>query len=134
LKIAGALMRLLLVDHDDVLRCLMGEFLLDQGHSVDLAVNGVEALASINANRYDVVICDSEIPLMDGPTLCRTVRQGTTGRVPYFIMLIDRSAPEATAVEAEGFDSTIDACLTKPCEPADLLAALRTAQIQIQTG
>jgi DNA-binding response OmpR family regulator len=118
-------MRLLLVDDDEVLRCIVGESLTDNGHEVDLAVDGIEALQQLARRSYDAVICDWEMPRMDGPTLCRTVRSGPLGREPYFIMLTGKDSPVA---EADGFDSGVDAYLAKPCEPTDLLAALRTAQ------
>jgi sigma-B regulation protein RsbU (phosphoserine phosphatase) len=118
-------MRLLLVDDDEIFRCLLVNQLSRAGHSVDEAGDGVDALAKINAEMYDAVICDWEMPRLDGPALCRMVRAGRHGRELYFIMLSGRS----TAIEqADGYDAGVDAFLTKPCDHTELLAALRTAQ------
>ncbi len=118
-------MRLLLVDDDEILRCLVGNCLLEQGHEVDEATDGQHALKLIDANRYDAVICDWEMPHLDGPSLCQLVRSRPSGREPYFIMLTGR---DSAAAQADGYEAGVDAFLSKPCEPTDLLAALRTAQ------
>jgi DNA-binding response OmpR family regulator len=61
---------------------------------------------------------------MDGPALCRAVRAGPHGRDLYFIML---TGNDSAVAQADGYESGIDAFTAKPCEPTDLLAALRTA-------
>jgi DNA-binding response OmpR family regulator len=118
-------MRLLLVDDDEILRCLLVDQLTRAGHTVDEAVDGKDALTKINAEIYDAVICDWEMPNLDGPALCRAVRAGRHGRELYFIMLSGRTTP---IEQADGYDAGVDAFLTKPCDHTDLLAALRTAQ------
>jgi DNA-binding response OmpR family regulator len=121
----GGLMRLLLVDDDEILRCLIVNYLTREGHAVDQATDGLAALASINSNCYDAVICDWEMPGMDGPALCRAVRAGPQGHGLYFIMLTGR---DSAVAQAEGYDSGIDAYLNKPCDLTELSASLRTAQ------
>jgi DNA-binding response OmpR family regulator len=118
-------MRLLFVDDDEAVRSPMVNQLTKSGHIVDEAVDGQQALEKINAVNYDAVICDWEMPRLDGPSLCRAVRAGRHGRQLYFIMLSSRN----TLIEqVEGYDAGMDAFLGKPCDCTDLLAALRTAQ------
>ncbi len=119
------IMRLLLVDDDEILRYLVNDYLTRSGHEVDQATDGTSALSLVESQKYDALICDWEMPGMDGPALCRAIRAGTNGRDLYIIMLTGKDSP---ASEVDGFDSGVDAYLIKPCEPTDLFAALRTAQ------
>ncbi len=118
-------MRLLIADDDEILRCLLNHQLVRAGHSVEEAIDGADALARINTAHYDAVICDWEMPTLDGPDLCRAIRAGRHGRDLYIIMLTSR---DSMIAQADGYDAGADAFLTKPCETTDLLAALRTAQ------
>jgi len=118
-------MRLLLADDDEILRCMLVHHLTQAGHSVDEAVDGADALTKIETGNHDAVICDWEMPNLDGPDLCRAIRAGRHGRNLYVIMLTGR---DTMLAQAEGYDAGADAFLTKPCDTTDLLAALRTAQ------
>jgi DNA-binding response OmpR family regulator len=118
-------MRLLLVDDDEILRCLLVSDLTGAGHVVDESVDGSDALAKIKANSYDAVICDWEMPKLDGLELCRIIRGDRNSQNLYFIMLTGK---ETAAAQADGYEAGVDAFLTKPCDPTDLLATLRTAQ------
>jgi CheY-like chemotaxis protein len=118
-------MHLLLVDDDEILRCLLVSDLTGAGHIVDESVDGSDALAKIKANNYDAVICDWEMPRLDGLELCRTIRGDQCSRNLYFIMLTGNGT---AAAQADGYEAGVDAFLTKPCDTKDLLATLRTAQ------
>ncbi len=118
-------MRLLVVDDDEILRCLLVAQLSEAGHTVDECADGMAALSMITSKFYNAVICDWEMPRLDGPGLCRAVRAGPGGNAIYLIMLTGRDTAMA---QAEGFHAGVDAFLVKPCDPVELLATLRTAQ------
>jgi len=58
--------RILVVDDDRVNRMVMGRYLENEGHQVEFAVNGREALEKLHASRYDMVLLDIEMPEMNG--------------------------------------------------------------------
>jgi len=58
--------RLLIVDDNKVNRLLLGRGLEQQGHKVDFAVNGVEALNRLTREDFDLVLLDIEMPELDG--------------------------------------------------------------------
>ncbi len=63
--------RILVVDDDEQNRFVTGEILSHQGHEVDRAANGAEALAMAIRENPDLVVTDVLMPVMDGFTLCR---------------------------------------------------------------
>ena len=115
-------MRLLVVDDDEMLRCIVGEFLMDQGFQVDMASDGLEALNMIQKRKYEFVISDWEMPRMDGPALCRALRREPGGGDIRFILLTGRDS--ATA-ESDSYQAGVDTFLHKPCDRSQLMAALR---------
>jgi CheY-like chemotaxis protein len=73
--------RILVVDDDAHLRELLAATLEQDGRTVDVAQDGVEALALLGTNSYDVVLSDLRMPGLDGPALygaLRAMRHTTT--------------------------------------------------------
>jgi two-component system, response regulator, stage 0 sporulation protein F len=58
--------RILLVDDEEHIRLLFKEELEEEGYSIDLASNGLEALEKVKAQRFDLVVLDIKMPGMDG--------------------------------------------------------------------
>ena len=58
--------RLLVVDDNKVNRLLLGRSLEQQGHSVEMAENGLQALEMLHARTFDLVLLDIEMPVMNG--------------------------------------------------------------------
>jgi CheY-like chemotaxis protein len=63
--------RILVVDDEAPLAGLISEILSSEGHIVDIAVNGLAALAHIERHEYDVILSDLRMPELDGPGLYR---------------------------------------------------------------
>ena len=85
-----------------------------------LAADGVEALRHFAAEEPDVVILDLSMPPPDGFEVCRRIRD--TSGAPILILTV-RDSP-ADRARALGLGATD--YLTKPFDPDDLLARLRT--------
>ena len=66
--------RILVVDDDEALREVLTVALTRDGHTVDAACDGTEALALLDRQPYDLVLSDLRMPRTDGPSLYETLR------------------------------------------------------------
>jgi PAS domain S-box-containing protein len=66
--------RVLVVDDEEVVRATAAMMLNDLGYQVETAADGEEALRRFAAARFDAVLLDVVMPVMDGPTCCRRLR------------------------------------------------------------
>jgi CheY-like chemotaxis protein len=66
--------RILVVDDDDGIREVLTAALAADGHAVDSARDGDEALALLELRPYDLVLSDLQMPRVDGPSLYETLR------------------------------------------------------------
>jgi DNA-binding response OmpR family regulator len=110
---------LLLIDDDAELCSMMKEFFSEMGHHLDCAYNGRDGLARALQNPYDLIILDIMLPIINGFTVLRQLRQRKD--VPV-IMLTARVRPHDRIT---GLDSGADDYLPKPFEPDELLARVR---------
>lgn len=80
-------MHILLVDDDPENSIALAYVLKAEGHSVDIASDGYEALDTIRAKSFDAVVSDALMPRMDGFALCRTIRADEARRdLPIIIL------------------------------------------------
>jgi CheY-like chemotaxis protein len=107
-------LKILVVD-DDVLNQRMMELLLRrEGHQVDLAFNGLEALEAVKIQEYDVIFMDLQMPVMDGIEASRSIRTWENGGQHTFIVALTASyLPEEGQVL---FEAGIDNYISKPFE------------------
>jgi two-component system response regulator MprA len=111
--------RILVVDDDPLILSLMRRVLQLEGHLVELAADGDEALASFRDRPADLVILDWMLPGRDGLEVCRSVRRESG--VPI-LMLTARDGAQDTVV---GLDCGADDYVVKPFNPEELLARVR---------
>jgi two-component system, OmpR family, response regulator len=112
--------RILVVEDEVKMAGLLRRGLLEEGHAVDLAATGDEALIRAGATEYDAIVLDVMLPGSDGFEVCRQLRQ--QGVWSPVLMLTARDAVEDRVA---GLDTGADDYLTKPFSFAELLARLR---------
>jgi two-component system, OmpR family, response regulator len=112
--------RILIVEDEVKMAGLLRRGLLEEGHAVDLAATGGEALVRAGATEYDAIVLDVMLPGSDGFQVCRQLRQ--RGVWSPVLMLTARDAVEDRVA---GLDTGADDYLTKPFSFAELLARLR---------
>jgi len=93
---------------------------MEEGHAVDLAGCGEEALDRVADTNYDVIVLDIMLPGIDGFAVCRHLRQD---RVQTPILLL--TARDAVCDRIAGLDVGADDYLIKPFAFAELVARLR---------
>ncbi|MGH9843118.1 MAG: response regulator transcription factor, partial [Blastocatellia bacterium] len=113
--------RLLVVDDDPGLLRAVAETLRAEGYEVTTARRGAEALTRIAESLPDLIVSDIRMPGMDGYELVRNLRASSRARL---IPLVFLTAKDETADRIAGFRSGVDAYLTKPFEPDELLAVV----------
>jgi len=114
--------RILVVDDEPSLLEVVGAMLTEAGWQVDTARDGREALGFVDANRYDVVLSDIDMPGVTGVQLLREIRARDLD-VP--VLLITGHPRVDTAVEA--LEHGALRYLQKPVRERDLLTAVEDA-------
>jgi len=113
--------RLLVVDDEAKLLRAVAVDLRGEGYDVTTARSGAEALVSIAQSLPDLIISDIRMPGMDGHRLARKLRESArTALIPIIFL----TAKDTTADRIEGFRTGVDAYITKPFEPDELLAVV----------
>jgi DNA-binding NarL/FixJ family response regulator len=113
--------RLLVVDDEPNLLRAVAACLKAENYEVSTARSGHEALLQLAESVPDLVISDIRMPVMDGYKLARQLRGSPrTALVPIVFL----TAKDETADRIEGFRAGIDAYLTKPFEPDELIAVV----------
>jgi two-component system OmpR family response regulator len=113
-------MRILIVEDEAKMAGLLRRGLTEEGHAVDVAHTGDEALWMAEAVDYDAIVLDLMLPGVDGIEVCRRWRAG--GVTAPVLMLTARDAVEDRVA---GLDAGADDYLPKPFSFAELLARLR---------
>lgn len=96
-----------------------------RGHRVDVANNGLEALAALEQQTYDLVLMDLEMPDMDGLEAAAAIREreaATGGHIPIIAM----TAHAVIGFRERCLDAGMDAYITKPIEPRELFRAVES--------
>jgi CheY-like chemotaxis protein len=99
------------------------ELLEQAGLNVDIANHGQEALVMVAQENYDVVLMDVQMPIMDGYTATRRLREdGRYSDLPILAM----TANATTEDQQKSLDAGMNAHINKPINPNDLFNALLT--------
>ena len=113
-------MRVLVVEDARSLAEVLAEGLRDQGLAVDVAYDGLEAAAKLDATSYDVVVLDRDLPGIHGDTLCQMI----TGRDERAMVLMLTAAGSAND-RVSGLTLGADDYLAKPFHFPELVLRIR---------
>ena len=114
--------QILIIDDDPAIQILLKRTLHNQGYEVSVASNGEDGLVQARKIRPGLVLCDWNMPRMNGLQVCRQVKATPELSTTMFILLTSRNALED---RVEGLDAGADDFLTKPVEMAELKARVR---------
>lgn len=111
---------LLVVDDDPDLRCLLRDYLSEQGYRVLEAADGEALWAQLTNTPVDLIILDLMLPGDDGLTLCRNIR----ARQQTPILMLTARGDEMDRII--GLEMGADDYMPKPFHPRELLARIRS--------
>jgi len=121
--------RLLIVDDEPNLLRAVEAYLATEGFDVTTARSGAEALVKLTQGVPDLIISDIRMPGMSGYELARQLHNSPrTALVPIVFL----TAKGESSDRIEGFRAGVDAYLTKPFIPDELLAAINNILSRVE--
>src|SRR6202453_1197653 len=112
--------RIVVVDDDPTVADVVGRYLMRDGHSVQSARDGYEALRLIEERPPDLVVLDLMLPGIDGLEVCRRLRE----RWPIPVVMLTALGDESDRLA--GFEIGADDYVTKPFSPRELAMRVRS--------
>ncbi len=113
-------MRILLAEDERSLARALVKIFEKNNYSADAVHNGADALMYLEGGNYDVLILDVMMPVMDGITALKKLRQAGN-RIPVLMLTAKAEIDDKVL----GLDSGANYYLTKPFDTKELLAAIR---------
>jgi two-component system OmpR family response regulator/two-component system response regulator QseB len=113
-------MQILVIEDNFKLAANLKVILEGQGYGVSLAAKGTDGLNQIQAQEFDLIILDLNLPDIDGMEVCKIIRNLEVS-IPI-LMLTARVDMDS---KVKGLDLGADDYLTKPFEAEELLARIR---------
>ncbi len=102
-----------LVTEDDKLNQKIISFmLLKKGATVKLANNGHEAIEMMGREKFDIILMDLQMPVMDGFATTQYIRKSMNSDIPVIALTADAFANESD----EYIEAGMNACTSKPIE------------------
>jgi DNA-binding NtrC family response regulator len=111
--------KILIVDDEEGMRRLLARLLLKAGYETAVAANGVEALALVASDHFDLVVTDIMMPSMDGLQLLQEIRSFDP-ELPIIVITAYGTVENAVAALRAGARDYI----TKPFENDDILLTI----------
>jgi DNA-binding response OmpR family regulator len=116
-------MKILVAEDEPQLLRVLTVAMEHAGYDVDPVDNGLKAVEHAKENSYDVIMLDIMMPVMDGITALKKIRE--CGDKTYILMLTAKAEVDDRVT---GLDSGADDYLTKPFSLKELLARLRSKE------
>ncbi|BAI80668.1 two-component system, chemotaxis family, response regulator CheY [Deferribacter desulfuricans SSM1] len=114
--------KILVIDDAVTMRQLVSATLKSAGFDVVDASNGKEALMKLEKDRFNLIITDLNMPIMDGITFIKEVKKNPKYRLIPIIMLTTESGADK---KEEGRKAGAKAWIVKPFKPNDLLTVVK---------
>ena len=114
--------KILIIDDDPDIRDVINITLTEEGYECIQAADGEEGLRAIQTKSPDIVLGDYKMPKMNGPEVCRRVKEDVLLRHLPIIMVTGK---KEISDKIQGIDAGADDYIVKPFEPKELLAHIR---------
>jgi len=118
-------MNILIVDDAKDMRFIMCSIVKRLGHNFAEAVDGEDAWSQLQASRFDAILCDWQMPELDGPGLCQRIRKFDFPNYIYIILLTGLSGKKNIL---DGINAGADGFASKPVDLEEIRIRLMAAQ------
>jgi PAS domain S-box-containing protein len=114
--------RILIVEDNATNRLIASRMLETLGASVQTAANGAEGVDAVSRERFDIILMDIQMPVMDGVTATRAIRRlpAPAGETPIIAMTANVFTHQQDSYREAGMTGAV----SKPLSPARLLAEI----------
>ncbi|MCI8332732.1 MAG: response regulator transcription factor [Clostridiales bacterium] len=116
---------ILIVDDEENIRTLIRKYAEFEGHSTHEAANGMEAVELCRKNAYDIIIMDIMMPLLDGFSACRKIKEFSD--IPVIML----SARGEEYDKISGFEMGVDDYVVKPFSPKELMLRIEAVMKRV---
>ena len=110
--------KVLVVDDEENIREVIKEYAEFEGHEVDEACDGMQAVDMVRDRDYDIIIMDVMMPRLDGYSACKEIRK--IKQIPVLML----SARGEEYDKLFGFEIGIDDYVVKPFSPKEVMARI----------
>lgn len=110
--------KILVVDDESKIREVIREYSEFEGHIVDEAEEGMQAISLVKENDYDLIVLDIMMPKLDGYSTCKEIKK--LKDIPVIML----SARSEEYDKLFGFELGVDDYMVKPFSPKELLARI----------
>ena len=119
---------ILLVDDEPDLVMILKQNLQAAGYDIEVAYNGVEAIAKVKANIPDAIVLDVMMPEKDGYAVCSELKGDEKYEDIPIIMLtaVSDHVSSTQYSHAHGMDMEADDYLPKPASPEEVIESLQS--------
>ena len=117
--------KIMIVDDSSAIRQSLGYVLQNGGYEVLEACDGVDALSKISSDSVSLVICDVNMPNMDGITFVKTLKSDAKYASVKFVPVIMLTTESGEDKKQEGRNAGVKAWMTKPFPPESILEAVK---------
>ena len=124
-------LNILLVDDSDDNRLLIEVFLSKTSHRLSMAENGEEACERVKSQDFDLVLMDMHMPVKDGYTATREIRQWEKEQDKRPIRIVALTANALKEDEQKSLDAGCDAHLTKPINKRHLIDTIEQIALEL---
>jgi PAS domain S-box-containing protein len=109
-------MSILLVEDDDICRITAKAMLHKMGHQVETAIHGQDALTVLGRCRFDCVLMDVQMPVLDGVATTRMIRAGRAGVLDPRVPIVAQTAYALSGDREIFLHAGMDAYTSKPLD------------------
>jgi CheY-like chemotaxis protein/HPt (histidine-containing phosphotransfer) domain-containing protein len=121
-------LRILLAEDNLVNQKVATGILAKYGYRADVAADGIEVLAALDRQSYDLILMDVNMPTMDGLTATRSIRSRLPhSKQPYIIALTANGMHED---QARCLSAGMNGYISKPIQVEELIAALEQTPVR----
>jgi PAS domain S-box-containing protein len=113
--------KILAVEDNQMNQLLMKHTFQGWNLNFELAENGQQAIDKLNRNKYDLVLLDIQMPIMDGYITAKTIRNELKSNIPIIAMTAHAMAGEREKCLSHGMNDYI----SKPIQEKELLGLIR---------